>query len=494
MRIQVIVGAVLAVGALSAACNAILGNDALPLLDGSVGGGDASDADHLTQGDSGGETDGGHADADASRGCTPDAGMCGDGGAVIECSSAGQWVPGVQCPFVCSGGQCAGTCVPGTKQCSANVPQTCDSAGRWQSGAACSNVCSNGACALSCAPGAQQCSGNTPQTCDAAGQWQDGTMCPFVCSQGKCIGSCVPNTTETCGGAPTCNAGASHICDATGTWGPCTPGATPCVSVPAGWQPVATTTTATCPSGFGTPQAYVTGFTGGGPYVCSCACAGTQACSGTLTLNHYAGGCGGSATPDTLSVTPNCGAGSPLNPSIISGDGYAITNVSYGPSPACTATPTPTNAPAVFSQNETVCAATLTCPSGACLSSAQSGAMCISQVGANACPPGFATRTLVAQKIGDTRNCGACTCSSTLTCNLTGLLADNDSACGTGTPYSTTVTTSCAAATGGTNYPLNATKGLTTSSGTGACAPATPSSPVGSVSLDAATTLTVCCP
>jgi hypothetical protein len=190
-----------------------------------------------------------------------------------------------------------------------------------------------------------------------------------------------------------------------------------------------------------------------------------------------------------LAVSPACASGNYGN--ILSAYSYTISGAVYAPAPACTATPTATSQPAVVTQAVTVCTPALSCPAGACLSPSQTTSMCVSQAGTKTCPSEFPTRTIMAPSFDDTRGCGACSCGSTLTCDLTGVLLDNDSACSTGHIYEMTATTSCSAAP--SNYPLNAVQAQSTTTGDGTCAPAGPSGATGGVVLHDATTLTVCC-
>lgn len=56
--------------------------------------------------------------------------------------------PGTPCSgngFCNGAGQC-GSCTPGAKGCSGNVPQVCDEHGKWQAGEACPNKCKAGVC------------------------------------------------------------------------------------------------------------------------------------------------------------------------------------------------------------------------------------------------------------------------------------------------------------------------------------------------------------
>jgi hypothetical protein len=81
---------------------------------------------------------------------------------------------GQPCPFVCSGGFCSGSCVPGSRQCGASgLPQTCNSSGAWVDGQPCPFVCSGaGVCSGQCVPGTMRCVGGQNQTCSTNGLWQ----------------------------------------------------------------------------------------------------------------------------------------------------------------------------------------------------------------------------------------------------------------------------------------------------------------------------------
>ena len=272
-------------------CNAIVGNSAHELAsDAATPASDAGDA------------------ATVGGGCSTDQTACGPDHSILQCSGSGQWEQGVTCPYVCSGGACAGSCVPGATQCNGNTPQTCDPSGTWQSGTACPKVCSAGACAGSCVPGATQCSNKTPQTCDSTGTWQSATDCPYVCQAGSCTGVCTPNDTQCmndtpqtcdatgqwqsgkdcanvctagactgqcvpgtmqpCGDVSTCNAGGTETCDPTGNWGVCSLPVGNCAAVPSGWSPVSFAPSG-CASGFANPQSVVTSASAS-PFACSC--------------------------------------------------------------------------------------------------------------------------------------------------------------------------------------------------------------------------------
>jgi hypothetical protein len=273
--------------------------------------------------------------------------------------------------------------------------------------------------------------------------------------------------------------------------GPCTSPAS-CTTVPDGWLPVAMTDS-TCPSGFGNAQRFYTSASGA-PYTCTCGCAGTQSCQGTATLNEYAPGadggadCTGTPSTRTLSFSPSCGGG---GGSIKYGYSYMLSDVSYGPAPACSASPSATIKAQVSASATTVCTPTSMCPGGACLQVLETRNLCVEKDGTNMCPGEFPNRTLMSSSYDDTRDCGPCTCGSNLTCTLTGLLLDNAANCALGHPYLMTATEACSL--GPSDYPLNQSQATTTTTGMGACAMLTPSMPTGTVTLTDAKTITVCC-
>lgn len=169
--------------------------------------------------------------------CQPSETSC-DGTTQLQCSSAGDWMPSVECPFVCMGGTCSGSCKPGAKQCAGNTSQTCSDAGDWTDAEECANVCSAGECAGQCSPGARQCSGLSVQICGDDGTWLPDETCPYVCDEGSCIGECVPNsvqcsslTPETCDARGSWQAGRAcpYICDSGRCTGSCRPGDDRCM-------------------------------------------------------------------------------------------------------------------------------------------------------------------------------------------------------------------------------------------------------------------------
>ena len=466
----------LALGTLAAGCNAILGNEAhelalkgpdaasgtgggvstsssttgSPTTSSTTGGGTTSTG---TGGSSGGSSmDGGTDAADDSPTpvCTANVKEC-QGRTLRQCSTAGQWVDLLQCPYACVTDVCAGSCVPTTKQCSLN----------------------------------------TPQTCDDKGNWVNGSPCAAICSLGECTGMCVPNTTQACGSPATCNGGAIQTCDATGKWSDCTPAPSNCLAIPMGWQAVALTQ-AGCPQGFGSPQTYFTKATGN-DFTCQCGCGGTQKCSGTVTLNEFdpLGGadCTGTPSARTLTITPACGSG---GGSILQTHSYTISDIDYGPAPACAAAPKVITMPPVVTESTTLCTANGTCPGGACLSLLEGRNLCISHAGDVACPMDFPTATVMSPTYDDGRSCGACACDSTLACALTNVQLNNDAlTCTTGHPYWMNANETCTQAP--SSYPLNSTKAIGGSTGDGTCVETSPSEPTGIVHLNIANTITVCC-
>ena len=413
--------------------------------------GDASDASDATGGADGGIQD---APYDAADACTPNTTECRDR-SVYLCTPGGQWVEILQCSAACVSGACTGSCVPGTVQCT----------------------------------------GNTPQTCDNTGKWQSGTVCPFVCTQGMCTGTCVPGNTITCGDVATCNDGAVQTCDTTGTLGPCTPAPSNCATVPVDWNPVAMgDALGSCPSGFQNPTTYYTSATGA-PFTCSCGCSGTQSCAGSVTLNEYTdvSACAGVPMPPIstryVTISPTCTIAN--NGQIDSGHGYMLTEVNYTASPECFPNPHPTNTPPVITQNKTVCWPSLTCGSGACLSSNQAANLCVYKAGMNACPQGYPNSTVMSSSYDDMRTCGACSCGSQLNCTLSNVLFDNSYSCAAGPNFYMYASTTCNAAA--FTYPANAVQAMGTSVGDPNCVEKTPSMSTGDVQLSGWGIVTVCC-
>jgi len=261
------------------------------------------------------------------------------------------------------------------------------------------------------------------------------------------------------------------------------------VAVPQDWTAVALTN-GNCPSGFGFPERFVTGATAD-PYACDCTCGTTpQVCSGTALLNEYTdSGCADTpASVTEVSFSTECDLQASL---IAQFHGYLLSDVAFGPAPECAATPTVTDESNVDEQEITVCSPNMACDAGACLSDSEQAALCVAHIESVACPDGFPNQTLIAQSVSDTRDCGACTCESTLSCTFIDLLVDNDSLCGTDNPYNFIASTSCAEAPN--NFPFNASQAGASVTGSGECTLSEPSEPTGGVALDPATITTVCC-
>jgi hypothetical protein len=121
------------------------------------------------------------------------------------------------------------------------------------------------------------------------------------------------------------------------------------------------------------------------------------------------------------------------------------------------------------------------------LSQSQAANLCIVKQGMEACPTGFPNGTSFAYWPDDTRSCGPCSCGSSLSCTLNGVLLDTADTCALGHPYLMTVTTSCT--TGSSSYPVSGVKGDATSSGSPSCVETSASIPMGSVGLNH----TMCC-
>jgi hypothetical protein len=99
------------------------------------------------------------------------------------------------------GGNCGGTCVPGTVQCDGLQPQLCDDTGTWQSnGDACEvqQTCVGGVCQ------GVNCSTYNPPVCD-------GTATCDLHSNTCCVTPALPKPTGVCvaGDDASCAAGAS---------------------------------------------------------------------------------------------------------------------------------------------------------------------------------------------------------------------------------------------------------------------------------------------
>lgn len=144
-------------------------------------------------------------------GCEPGTSRCLNG-AVENCSTTGQWLPGSECKHQsCVAGTCQGDCAPADKQCNGNTPQSCDPVGHWKDAAACIHqTCVDGKCQGVCAPG--ECDGIGPSTCDPTGHWQTGGSCPHqTCISGWCTGECAPGELH-------CNGATAEACDASGSW------------------------------------------------------------------------------------------------------------------------------------------------------------------------------------------------------------------------------------------------------------------------------------
>lgn len=376
---------------------------------------------------------------------------------------------------------------PGTTECRGGSVFLCIG-GVWVETQKCPYACIVNVCGGVCVPNSIQCTGNTPQRCDDTGTWVNGAMCPYLCSQGACTGMCVPGTTVPCGDYATCNDGAVQTCDFAGTLGACNPAPSNCEIIPAGWQPVAKPASGNCPSGFGSPQTIYTSASGA-PYTCSCGCSGTQACEGNVTVKESTGCAGTVSSSQYIPVSFAC-----LNSGfgqINSGYGYTLSDINFGPYPACYASPTPTTQPPAQTTTATLCYPNLTCTSGACLSASQTANLCVTKYGMDACPPGYPNGTTYSPWYDDTRTCGSCTCGTALSCTITGVQLNNRNDCVPMGPYWMTATTSCSTAP--SDYPLNSVKAEGTSAGDPSCVEKSPSLPMGTVELNQGAISTVCC-
>jgi alpha-tubulin suppressor-like RCC1 family protein len=203
--------------------------------------------------------------------CTPTATRC-LGAGVQTCGPDGQWGVAVPCTSgACVGGQCSGSCVPNTTQCSGtSAVQTCSASGTWAPAVACTNqACVLGACTGVCTPGTTGCNGLQPQTCNSSGQWED--LGPSCAPGQACAanGTCLCNTSSGCTGCCDGNVCVAYAAESNTV---CGSGGASCAACTGGQQCSATTGQCECPAG--------TVLCGG---TCM-ACAAGQRCNGTACV------------------------------------------------------------------------------------------------------------------------------------------------------------------------------------------------------------------
>lgn len=131
-------------------------------------------------------------------------------------------VSGETCPYVCTAGQCAGECVPSSRDCNGKIPLSCATNGSWLSGTACTGDCNKGTCCSTSAP--TNCAGTcvdlqtSNSNCGGCGTVCSTTggkscragLCECPAGMTDCNGTCVSLTTSStncgaCGNA--CAAG-----------------------------------------------------------------------------------------------------------------------------------------------------------------------------------------------------------------------------------------------------------------------------------------------
>jgi sulfatase modifying factor 1 len=201
--------------AVAGASNGVLGIQPYPAGSDDGGAPDATDGSGSSSGADSGSSSGSDAGAGdgSSAVCTPGATQCTSSSAEQTCTASGQWGASTLCPFVCSGGACAGACSPGAVQCSSGGVETCAGNGQWGAAQLCAGgMCTGGVCTGACTSGATQCSGNGVQMC-SGGQW--GTPAPCTsqaCVGGSCTGVCAP-------GAIQCAGNGVETCTPAGQWG-----------------------------------------------------------------------------------------------------------------------------------------------------------------------------------------------------------------------------------------------------------------------------------
>ncbi len=200
----------------------------------------------------------------ASQSCQDSEIQCVTQTSYQKCQSDGQWGPPSDCPYLCAGNSCVGSCRPDDAECrDLRRLATCSENGEWEI-ETCQYACVEDRCAGECVPGTRRCldpdgrevqEGVATQLCNKQGKWgatqgclegcrstvcegrcQDGvealcvvegesyeaasceqntwtrTSCEYICAAGACTGKCKP-------GAGQCNEdGEPQQCDENGEW------------------------------------------------------------------------------------------------------------------------------------------------------------------------------------------------------------------------------------------------------------------------------------
>jgi hypothetical protein len=143
--------------------------------------------------------------------CSAGAMQCASDVDLQTCDPSGQWGPSLPCPFVCSGGACAGVCSPGASQCGPSAglgvlaTQTCDASGQWGAPSACCHGCNSEGTACAADPCASECTrvASGDPSCAAV----SGAAYPYYW---VCTGSCAADGPSSCGNNGTAQ-GASRL-------------------------------------------------------------------------------------------------------------------------------------------------------------------------------------------------------------------------------------------------------------------------------------------
>lgn len=245
---------------------------------------------------------------------------------------------------------------------------------------------------------------------------------------------------------------------------------------PDGWAPMVLADDArpSCPEGY-TGSTDVSVLQGDGTITCACNCGSD--CGATITLTKGTElTCMVTPSTDALQVNTSCTGKSWDLPS-----GFAMATSGNG---TCSAKDTPTKSDPTDGRTCTPPqSAAAGCPGAQrCLPKATGFARCVAKAGANKCPAAaFTKQRRSGTFVKDQRACTGCSCDST-PCDVELELWTHPVCQGSA---AITITSACAA--NGSITKLKAYK----SKVTGGCTPATPSTPIGTISFE--DERTICC-
>ncbi|MBN9165512.1 MAG: hypothetical protein J0I07_31455, partial [Myxococcales bacterium] len=256
----------------------------------------------------------------------------------------------------------------------------------------------------------------------------------------------------------------------------CTDGFECVEPAPDGWAPMVLADDArpSCPEGY-TGSTDVSVLQGDGTITCACNCGSD--CGATITLTKGTElTCMVTPSTDALQVNASCTGKSWDLPS-----GFTMATSGNG---TCSAKDTPTKSDPTDGRTCTPPqSAAAGCPGAQrCLPKATGFARCVAKAGANKCPAAaFTKQRLSGTFVKDQRACTGCSCDST-PCDVELELWTHPVCQGSA---AITITSACAA--NGSITKLKAYK----SKVTGGCTPATPSTPIGTISFE--DERTICC-